>query len=776
MDNKKIAEIEKLAESGGAEGGGIAEVFSRVYLAVRKTLGITPFSEQIAAALALSGGNMVQMQTGEGKTLAAVFSACYEALSGGQVMVLTFNDYLANRDCQWMKPVYDEMGVTVGCITSQTPREQRRELYGRQVLYITAKEAGFDYLRDFVCFKPEEMVFPEKLNLAIVDEADSIMIDEARIPLVIAGDIAAEDDGSTAEVYEKVRDFTEDDYGIDEDSRNVYLTDAGADRAEEIFSCDIYSGESAGLLAKICACIKARVMLTEDKDYIVKDGAILLVDEFTGRAAPGRVFPGDLQAAAEAKHGLKITSRGRIMGNIALQYFLRQFPKIAGMTGTAVQSREEFDTIYGLPTVVIPTRLPCQRIDHPLEMYYDQAEKRRAVVSAIKEAHEIHRPVLVGTESIGESESLAEDLRNIGIDCVVLNAKNDEAEAAIIAGAGEPGTVTISTNMAGRGVDIKLGGESGEHKAEVEQAGGLLVLAAAMRESSRITQQLRGRAGRQGDVGESRFFAALDDEVMTRLNLRSLVSGRHYPSERVSGAIEDKALLKEAERIQRISEGNSFDERVNLMKYTMIGEKHRGMTFEKRTALLDGSHGSTLWQKHAPELYEKAARKFGEKPLQKKQNLILAALLNEFWCDYLDYTAYLREGIHLTQVAGRNPAEEYNIACEEYYAGAAESLPERMTEKLEALLECGSLEEYQPPMPSRTYTYLLNDTGEEFKRKPLLLNVFTDNEEIADGKPKQKKEEYVSILEAEPEPPAENTPVKQKKGFFAGLFGRNKRE
>lgn len=772
MDNKKIVEIQKLAQDGGAEGSGIAEVFSRVYCAVQKTLNITPFAEQIGAALALSGHKMVQMQTGEGKTLSAVFSACFEALSGGQVMVLTFNDYLANRDYEWMKPVYDEMGVTVGCITAETPREMRRELYGRQVVYLTAKEAGFDYLRDFACFEPEKMVFPEKLNFAIVDEADSIMIDEARIPLVIAGDIAAEDDGSTAEVYSKVEDFTDEDYGIDEDSRNVYLTDAGADRAEEIFDCDIYGEESAGLLAKICACLKARVMLAEDKDYIVKDGSILLVDEFTGRAAPGRVFPGDLQAAVEAKHGLKITSRGRIMGNIALQYFLRLFPKIAGMTGTAEQSAEEFDTIYGLPTEVIPTRLPCQRTDHPLEMYFDQTEKRRAVVAAIKEAHEINRPVLVGTGSIGESESLAEELKALGIDCAVLNAKNDEAEAGIISRAGEPGAVTISTNMAGRGVDIKLGGVSGERKAEVEQAGGLLVLATAMRESSRITQQLRGRAGRQGDVGESRFFAALDDEIMTRLNLKSLVSGRHYPTERVSGAIEDKALIKEAERVQRISEGNAFDERVNLMKYTMIGEKHRSMTFEKRTSLLDGSHDSELWQKNAPELYDEAVKKFGEKPLQEKQNFILAALLNEFWCDYLDYTAYLREGIHLTQIAGRNPAEEYNIACEEYYDSAAESLPERMTEKLEALLKCDTLEQYQPLIPSRTYTYLLNDTGEEFKRKPLLLNVFTDNEEIADGNSHKKQEEYTSILEAQPE--AAEKP--KKKGFFAGLFGRKKQD
>lgn len=763
MDTKNIAEIEQLAKSGGAQGNGVNEVFSRVYCAMQKTLGITPYAEQIGAALALSGHNMVQMQTGEGKTFSAVFAACHEALSGGQVMILTFNDYLAKRDYEWTKPVYDEMGVTIGCVTADTPREQRRELYGRQVVYLTAKEAGFDYLRDFVCYSTGDMVFPDKLNFAIVDEADSIMIDEARIPLVIAGDIEAQDDGSTAAVYEKVSGFTEDDYGIDEDSRNVYLTDDGADKAEEIFDCDIYSEESTGLLAKICACIKARVMLTEDKDYIVKDKSILLVDEFTGRAAPGRVFPGDLQAAVEAKHGLKITSRGRIMGNIALQYFLRLFPKLAGMTGTAEQSREEFDTIYGLPTVVIPTRLPCQRTDHPLEMYYNADEKRRAVVSAIKEAHAIKRPVLVGTESISESEILAAELEKIGIPCAVLNAKNDEAEAEIISRAGEPGAVTISTNMAGRGVDIKLGGADSHAKTEVEAAGGLLVLATAMRESSRITQQLRGRAGRQGDVGESRFFAALDDEIMTRNDLRSL-AGRHYPAQPVSGAIEDKSLIKEAERVQRISEGDTFDERVNLMKYTMIGEKHRAMTFGKRTALLEGTYDSDLWQKHAPELCAQAEERFGKDALQAKQNVILAALLNEFWCDYLDYTAYLREGIHLTQIAGRDPAEEYNIACEEYYNGAAESLPERMAEKLAELMECSSLEDYKPLMPSRTYTYLLNDTGEEFKRKPILMNIFSDEPE---EKPKKQpeREEYTSILEDQP---AE----KPKKGFFAKLFGK----
>ncbi|MBQ8170545.1 MAG: preprotein translocase subunit SecA [Oscillospiraceae bacterium] len=758
MDKRTaIAKIKALAESGDTSGSNIEAVFARCYNAIKKTLDMTPFDEQLSAALSLSDGRMVQMQTGEGKTLAAVFAACAEALNGGGVHILTFNDYLAKRDYNWMKPVYDEMGVSVGYITESTDRVQRREQYKKQVVYLTAKEAGFDYLRDFVCFEPDDMVFPEELNLAIVDEADSILIDEARIPLVIAGDIAAQDSSDVAEVYEKLSGFEEDsEFEIDEESRNVYLTDEGADKAESIFSCNVYSSEGAPLLAKICACLKADAVLKEDKDYIVKDNSIILVDEFTGRAAAGRVFPGDLQAAVEAKHGLKITSRGRIMGNIALQYFARLYPKLAGMTGTAELAREEFEKLYGLSTDIIPTRLPCRRTDHPLEMYFDGAEKRRAVLTAIKEAAEIQRPVLVGTESIEESEELAEALRQNDISCAVLNAKNDEQEAAIIARAGEKGAVTISTNMAGRGVDIKLGGEDCRDKDFVTDAGGLLVLATSMRESSRITRQLRGRAGRQGDIGESRFFAALDDGLMTKFELKKL-AGRHYPTQRISGAIQDKTLLKEADRVQRISEGDTFDERINLMKYTMIGEKHREQTFRRRKALLEGSYNSDQWQTHAPDMYEEAVKKFGENPLQEKQNLILAALLNEFWCDYLDYTAYLREGIHLTQVAGRNPAEEYNIACEEYYDSAADSIPERMAEKLGELLECDSIEEYEVQMPTRTYTYLLDDMAEEFKTKPLLLNIFD---------------------EEEPEPDKKTTPEKapkeEKKGFFASLFGKKK--
>ena len=761
MDNTFIADVKSRAESGDYEGSSTEEIFAKVYSAVQKTLGIDPFDEQIAAAQALSQGKMVQMQTGEGKTLCAVFAACAEAISGkGLTHILTFNDYLAKRDYEWMKPVYDEMGVSVGCVTEQTPKEERGELYKRQVLYSTAKEAGFDYLRSFVLFD-EKPYFPEELNYAIVDEADSILIDEARIPLVIAGDVAVHDSGDMAEVYEKTTALGEGCFDVDEESKNAYLTDEGADKAEEIFGCDMYAVGNETLLAKICACLKARDILKEDKDYIVKDGNIVLIDEFTGRAAPGRVFPGDLQAAVEAKHQLKISSRGRIMGSIALQYYARLYPKLAGMTGTAEQSREEFEKIYGILTEVIPTRLPVVRTDHPFELYYDGAEKRKVILAAIKEAVDIKRPVLVGSESIEESESIARDLLEMGIKCNVLNAKNDTEEADIIARAGEPGAVTISTNMAGRGVDIKLGGADCRDKEQVVSAGGLLVLATSPRESSRITMQLRGRAGRQGDVGESRAFAALDDPILLNNDLKGL-AGRHYPREKTEGVLNDKALIREAERVQRISENNAFDDRVQLMKYTMIGEKHRDVTFKRRNSLLDGTYTAEFWQKNAPELYEKALERFPENELQKLQNRILAALLNEFWSDYLDYTTYLREGIHLTQIAGHNPAEEYNIACEEYYESAAESIPERMAEKLEEVLECDRLSDYELDKPTRTYTYLLNDIGEEFKAKPIMMGVMSDSYEEAAEAEFEKAPEAEDTKSDEP----------QKKGFFGKLFGK----
>lgn len=761
-----IEKIKNLAKSGKENIGGntLEEVFARCFLAAQKGLEITPFDEQITAALALTKGRMVQMQTGEGKTLCAVFAACAEALvNGGLTHILTFNDYLAKRDYEWMKPIYDEMGVSVGCITEATPKEERRELYKRQVLYCTIKETGFDYLRSFVLFD-EEPYFPEELNFAIVDEADSILIDEARIPLVIAGDVAVRENSGVDEVYEKAAALGESCFGVDEESQNVYLTDAGADKAEELFGRDMYAVGSEDLLAKVCACIKAREVLKEDKDYILKDGSIVLIDEFTGRAAPGRVFPGDLQSAVEAKHGLKISSRGRIMGSIALQYYARLYRKLSGMTGTAEQSREEFEKIYGILTEVIPTRLPVARTDHPMELYYDAEEKRKAILAAIKEAADIKRPVLVGSESISESESIAADLEKMGIKCSVLNAKNNFEEAEIIAKAGEVGAVTISTNMAGRGVDIKLGGADCRDRDLVVDAGGLLVLATSPRETLRITMQLRGRAGRQGDVGESRAFAALDDPVLLNNDLKGL-AGRHYPSEKRAGVIEDKALLREAERVQRISENNAFDDRVQLMKYTMIGEKHRDITFKRRNSLLNGSYKSEFWQKTA--LYEKALEKFPEDELQALQNRVLAALLNEFWSDYLDYTTYLREGIHLTRIAGRNPAEEYNIACEEYYESAAESIAERMEEKLRDVLKCEKLSDYEIDKPTRTYTYLLNDIGDEFKAKPVLVGFMSEDYETA----AKRLSDSTSSKDEDSEKPAE---ASEKKGFFGKLFGKKK--
>lgn len=727
----------------------VCDIFARCFCAVKNTLGLTTFDEQLMAGLAMKDGKLVQMATGEGKTLAAVFPACFSAKNGLNVHVLTFNDYLAKRDYNWMKPVYDSLGVSVSYITENTTPEERKIAYESDVVYLTAKEAGFDYLRDFVQTQPEKMIQAEKLGFAIVDEADSILIDEARIPLVIAGNQEIEEDSELYKISNAVKNLNEYEYEIDLENKSVFLTDEGADKIESILKCGgIYDEENAHIYSKVCDCLKAWFFLEENKDYIVKDGQILLVDEFTGRVAKGRHYPGALHGAVEAKHNIKVSSRGKIMGTIAFQFFARRYKKLSGMTGTALSAKDEFYKLYGLDVEEIPTNAHCQRIDNEMEIYTDTDAKWNAVIDAIKTAHEKGQPVLCGTASIGESEGIAQHLSSLGIKCNVLNAKNDELEAKIISNAGRLGEITISTNMAGRGVDIKLGGADEKTRNEVINAGGMLVIATSMSESSRITKQLRGRAGRQGDIGESRLFVSLDDPIMEKYDIKSLVPSRHFPKSSSPYPIEDKIVQREAERIQRISEGDAFDDRTNLLKYTMIGEKHRDITFAKRNGFLTGTENTRIWQDNASEKFKKAENKFGKEEIQRFQNYLTAIALNDFWSEYLDYTSYLREGIHLTQIAGKNPTEEFNIACEEYYGNMTDEIVKYVLEKLDEVLALKKLSDFKFHLPTSTWTYLLDDSGEELKSKPIIINALTDDQ------PKKSK------------------PKEEKKSFFKDLFSK----
>src|SRR5499426_1221801 len=531
------ASLRERACGGASSDELLADVFALAREAAARALGMRPFDVQVMAGVALSRGKLVEMQTGEGKTLAAVAPACLNAGAGRGVHVLTFNDYLARRDAAWMGPIYRFLGLSVGAVQEGMSLDARRAAYAADVTYATAKEAGFDFLRDGLCRTPDDLVH-RPFNFAIVDEADSILIDEARVPLVIAG----ERPGSQTSPYriaEVVAALAEgEDWETDENRRIVSFTERGVDRVEAALGCgDLYAAENYLLLIEVNQALHARALLRRDVDYIVRDGRIDLVDEFTGRVMDDRRWPDGLQAALEAKEALQIRPGGRILGSITLQHFLKHYPRLSGMTATAQPAAEELEGFYGLKVVPIPPNRSCVREDLPDMIFTHKDAKRRALIAEIKRANMTGRPVLVGTSSVEESETLARKLSEVGVVCRVLNAKNDEAEAEIIAKAGAISAVTISTNMAGRGTDIRLGGAGEEEHERVVALGGLYVIGTNRHESrriddqlrGRIDDQLRGRAGRQGDPGTSRFFVSLEDDLMTRFGIERLIPEKFRP-------------------------------------------------------------------------------------------------------------------------------------------------------------------------------------------------------------------------------------------------------
>lgn len=736
--------------------GEIESVFAAACIAAEKALGEKPFDEQLFAAKALCEGKVIEMPTGEGKTLSGVIAAAWHAKNGRSVHILTFNDYLAERDYRWMKPVYDLLEISSAYITAQTDISARRGAYKAQVLYIGARECCFDYLRDFTAQTAEETVFGD-FCAAIVDEADSLLIDEARIPMVVASDIKVKRDPQLEECSRFVKTFGEDDYAVSLEADSVYLTDEGAAKIEEHFETEnLYDEENAELLSKVNDCLRAQFMLKENQDYINRDGRILLIDKYTGRAAPDRHYPGTLQTAAELKHGLEITTRGVVMGSIALQYFVRQYEFLSGMTGTVGNSAEEFYQLYDLKCEKIPPHVPSIRKDNEIEIYFDSESKWKAVAKAAKEAYDQNRPVLIGTGSIEDSEKIRAELKKLDIDATVLNAKNDREEAGIISDAGKPRTVTVSTNMAGRGVDIKLGGADERLREEAIAAGGLLVISTHMPESGRMVKQIIGRCARQGDPGEGRQFVALDEPIMEKYKLRSLVPPRHYP-EKTEERLEDKVLKREIERVQRISEGDGFDNRARLMKFTMIGEKHRNEIFRTRSRFLRGE-SPKIWE--TSENYDKAKEILPEEKLKELEIKTAIAAVNRFWSDYLEYTDYLRQGIHLTAVGGKSPAEEYNIAVEEYYLEMEENLREFMLERLDLLIESG-IEGYEIEVPGKIRTYLVDDNIDELNKTPFLVSFLSD-----------ESERELEELERKKTPSVLDAPVHEDKEEKKGLFGK----
>ncbi|WP_294344473.1 preprotein translocase subunit SecA [uncultured Clostridium sp.] len=579
----KTTEFKERLKNGETLDDILPEAFAVVREGAYRAIGLKAYREQLIGGVVLHQGRISEMKTGEGKTLVATLPAYLNALTGKGVHIITVNDYLAKRDRDQMSQVYGFLGLETGVILHGLTGDQRREAYNCDITYGTNSEFGFDYLRDNMVVYLEEKV-QRGLNYVIVDEVDSILIDEARTPLIISGQ------GEKSTDFYKVADFfvktlkKDEDFTIDEKTKSVILTDAGVEKAEKYYHIDNYAdAENMKIQHHTVQALRANYIMNNEIDYIVKDNAVVIVDEFTGRVMEGRRYSDGLHQAIEAKEGVKIESESKTLATITYQNYFRMYNKLAGMTGTAITEENEFREIYGLDVLEIPTHLPIARVDQPDLVYKTSKGKFEAIVNEIEETHRTGQPMLVGTVSIENSELLSSMLKRRGIPHQVLNAKYHEKEAEIISKAGEKGAVTIATNMAGRGTDIKLG-------EGVLEVGGLKIIGTERHESRRIDNQLRGRSGRQGDKGESRFYVSLEDDLM-----------RIFGSDRIQGiveklgleeneAIESKMVSSAIESAQKKVEGNNFDVRKSLLQYDDVMNKQREIIYAQRNAVLQGEN------------------------------------------------------------------------------------------------------------------------------------------------------------------------------------------
>jgi preprotein translocase subunit SecA len=632
----------------------ITETFALAAVIAQRVLGLRMFDVQILGALALQRGHIAEMQTGEGKTLAAVPAVIWYALKKRGIHVLTANDYLARRDALWMGEIYNWFGLSVAHISQTMPAEWRRAAYLCDITYATANEIGFDYLRDGLARSADELV-QRPFAFAVIDEADSILIDEARIPLVIAGGVP--EDATLAyrvdAVVTQLRPNVH--YFPDEFARNVQLTDSGIRRVEGALRCgSLFDEHNFRILTAVQDALHAHALIRRNVDYVVKNGSIELVDEFKGRIAQQRRWPAGLQSAIEAKERLELKKQGRILGSITVQALAGMYERICGMTGTAATQADEFKKVYGLEVAAIPTNRPVIRQDLPDIVYADKDARNGAVVEEIRKVHATGRPVLVGTASVEESERLSRRLKIAGIPHSVLNARNDEAEAEIIAQAGALGAVTISTNMAGRGTDILLGGNPPNEREKVLELGGLYVIGTTRHEARRIDNQLRGRAGRQGDPGTTRFFISLEDDLLVRFGIQT---------------------NPDIESVQRTAESQNLEIRQLLWKYDSVVENHRREVYDLRRDILlspEWSIASMLPE----EQYQELVDAVGEDAVNAAGRRLALAVIDDLWADYLANVAEFRGGIHWVSWGGRDPLYEFLTGVREIYADFQNCLEE----------------------------------------------------------------------------------------------------
>lgn len=703
------ASLRRKALAGTPLDDLLPETFALTREIAHRVLGLRPFDVQLMAGMVLHQGKLAEMQTGEGKTLAAILPAVLHALTGHGVHILTFNDYLARRDAAWMRPAYEALGLTVSVVQERMSSAERRAAYAADVTYATAKEAGFDFLRQALARHERDLV-QRQFHFAIVDEADSILIDEARVPLVIAGarETSEADPYHIAAVVEEL----EEDlcWERDEHGRNVQLTERGIDRLEAALGCgNLHAEGNALLLAEVNQALHAHALLHRDVDYIVREERVALVDEFTGRVVADRRWPDGLQAALEAKERLPIQPGGRILGSITVQHFLAQYPMLAGMTATARTAADELGALYGVSVVPIPPNRPCIREDLPDLVFTHREAKERAVVRQIAEAHVRGRPVLVGTGSVEESEHLAEVLEGVGISCRLLNAKNDEAEAAIIAEAGAVGAVTISTNMAGRGTDIRLGGANEAERERVVAQGGLYVIGTNRHESRRIDDQLRGRAGRQGDPGSSQFFGSLDDPLLIRFGIDGLLPAKLRPPSR-DEPLDHPAVRREVERLQRIVEGQNREIRSTLARYAALVEKQRATLAAWREAVLSCEYEFDAFAARQPDRYAELVAHIGTDRLEEIERAVTLHHIDEAWAEHLAFVSEVREGVHLLGIGGLDPLHEFRKQVASAFSRLHDVVTDRTVQTL-AALQMTAVGVFDPALrgPAATWTYLVND-------------------------------------------------------------------
>lgn len=716
----KLADYKKRVKEGTVLNEILPAVFALVREAAKRTLDIRHYDVQLMGGIILHHGKIIEMRTGEGKTLVATLPATLNSLTGKGVHIVTVNDYLARRDAVWMGQVFDKLGLSVGVVNHQTsylydPTHQekdkerdeqgsykivydflrpctRQEAYAADVTYGTNSEFGFDYLRDNIEYEEDRLRQPHHAY-AIVDEIDSILIDEARTPLIISAPAADTENlyPTFAAIAANLKN--EEHFTVDEKLKSATLTDAGIEVAQEMLGVDnIYTEKGIKYVHHLETAVKAKAIYTKDKEYVVRDGEVVIVDEFTGRLQPGRRWSEGLHQAVEAKEGVKIQKESKTFASITYQNYFRMYEKLSGMTGTALTSEEEFLTVYNLEVVPVPTNREIKRIDHNDLIYQNESGKFKAIIERVKEIHTMGQPLLIGTASIESNERLSNALASANIDHQMLNAKHHESEGEIIAAAGRPGAVTLATNMAGRGVDIKLGGPDAtkEEAEKIKELGGLFVLGTERHEARRIDNQLRGRSGRQGDPGETQFYVSMDDSLMRVFGgerVKSLMGTFKIPEDQ---PIKMGLISKTLESSQTKIEGFHFDSRKQVLAYDDVLNIQRKAIYSRRNALLTGDK-KTL-EEIQNELYEafpeakdiflKKESEFGEDVFTDIFRRLILQMMDMLWVEHLEVMGYTRSNVSLRSYGQRDPLIEYRKEGNRLFKEMQEMLYVRVAEIL----------------------------------------------------------------------------------------------